>query len=81
MQLPVILSIPARSLEVLFHVSVGSGEFHGMFLKAIPMKYSSFTTNVFETWYDILAKGIVTCKLSWENCMEFQNGLACHKTQ
>lgn len=68
MQLPVILSMLAKSLEVLFHVSIGSGKFQGMFLKAIAMTYSSFTTNVFETGYGILAKGIVICNCHITNC-------------
>ena len=81
MQLPIMVSIPAKYLEVLFQVDKGGGKSHGMFPMAIAMKYNSFTPHVLSTWYGILAKGIAICKLTWENCMKFLNGPACYKTQ
>lgn len=48
MQLPIVVLIPTKSLEVLFGVSEGSGKLHGTFLMAIAMKYNASTIRVLE---------------------------------
>lgn len=78
MQLPIIVSIPVKSVE--FCVCKGTGKFHNTFLMAAATKYNSFPTHLeYLMWHFSLR----SCNMQTElgNSTELLKGAACHKTQ